>query len=154
MASKSEIKFVTTVATITAVTQKMRQKYAELAGRERIKKQLSELENISWKYLSDTNKNLSPEDIYKVDNKMTVMSANGLESVSSYKSYMAFILAILDGREQELKEKAPTSEKLSMVQDLINQVFAIYNYFDIRARSEKYDLEGLNLEQQFNRYFN
>lgn len=153
MASKAELKFVTTIATITAVTQTMRRKYAELTGRERIKGKLDELENISWKYLAVTNKNLSRKDIKAVEQKMAVMSDNGLESVSSYKSYMSFILALLDGREQELKEKAPKSPKMNMVSELTERVMDIYNYFDIRARGEKYDHEGLHLEQQFNRCF-
>lgn len=155
MASKAERKYATTISTVIAVTDKMQSEYKDKCGQqqEKLKERLAKLNEASWKYLRVANKNFKRNDIKIVADKMDYMVENGLESVGSYRSYLAYIIGLLSERETELLQHNPKSEKIGILRQLHDEVLAVWKYYACRGRRDDFDVEGLNLLNTFNECF-
>jgi hypothetical protein len=157
VASSAERKYATTVGTVVAVTEKMIMHYNEKTGCEWVKMELSELKRMAWEYLAKSNrmmmKGMEDKDLARVAQAMDHLSDNGLESVRSYRTYLAFQLALLSEREQELEFHNGNPEKISMVADLKERTSKVWEYYASKNKREDLDADATKLLDTFNKCF-
>lgn len=151
--SKSNTKYVATVAFAQGISQVMASHYKKLTGRDKFKKMIIDLYVICDDIITNHPEKISKKEAKRVEKAVSVMNQYGLEDAKSYKTYISFLIALVSERMTELK-KSKRSTKTAKLEQINDRLISMYDYFDLRVKNEEYDQDAMKLLNNFNILFN
>lgn len=151
MVSKSQEKFMVSIALVVGACQNMQQHYDKKYGCNKIKTMITDLKIQSDKALSMAHGTFNQKQFDSVEKKIEAMCTDGLENADSYQVYISMLIGIISDLMVEIPD---TSAKYVPLNNILLSLENIYSYFEQRTRKEAFDIEGLRLMESFNHNFN
>ena len=150
MVSKSQEKFMVSMALVVGACQNMQSHYQDKNGCLKIKSMITDLKNKSNKLLNMAHGTFNQKQFDRVGKKIGDMCADGLENAESYQVYISMLIGIVSDLIVEIPKH---SAKYVPLNELLKDIENIYSYFEQRTRQESFDISGLKLMESFNHNF-
>ena len=151
--SKSNTRYIATVAFAQAISQIMAAHYSKKPGRKKFKDMILKLYAICDNIIVNHTEKLSKKEANHVEKAVKVMNEHGLENAKSYKTYISFLIAIVNERITELSKSKKKSPKVTKLDTINDQLILMYEYFEQRLKNNEYDVDAMKLLNNFNLLF-
>gem|GEM_PF-5221089 len=149
MASKSCRKYASSIATVTAVTEKLMCAYSERPGCSRFKLDIKKLHSKSCEFLRVAIKGFEPKDIEKVEEVISQCSNSGLDNTRSWSTLISYMSGLLECRIVELNEHNGSEEKKDMAWRLLKMADRLSDHFTSRTKRSDFTDDAVMLVEIF-----